>query len=64
MQRHHAYPRKWRYKNKGTTEIKMVEGKKHRAYHLLCGDMHPIEALKYIVENFLPSNIEVNAREL
>ncbi len=42
----------------------MVEGKKHRAYHLLCGDMHPIEALKYIVENFLPSNIEVNAREL
>lgn len=61
-QRHHTWPRKWRNRQNGTTEIKMVNGKAHRLFHQLVSDMHPIDAIQYLVENFLPSNITVEVR--
>ncbi len=64
VQRHHTYPHKWRHKQNGTTEVKMVNGKKHRAWHILVGDMNPRQALQYLAENFLPSNLQISVREL
>lgn len=61
-QRHHVFPRRWRNKENGTHEVKFVEGKKHRLFHQLTGDMSPEQAIKYIAETFLPSNIKVEVR--
>lgn len=64
MQRHHTYSKKFRNKTGGTHEIKIVDGKKHRAWHLLVADLSPKQAIEYIAKNFLPSNIEIQIREL
>ncbi|MDF1498509.1 MAG: hypothetical protein P1P85_04125 [Patescibacteria group bacterium] len=55
LSRHHTYPKKWR---NGNSEIKLVTDKEHRAWHILVGDEHPINAMKILANKFLPSDME------
>jgi hypothetical protein len=52
--KHHPYSK--RYRQYGT-ETKTVLIKEHRAYHELVGDKDPVNALCYIIMNFLPEKM-------
>jgi len=58
--RHHCFPKKDTRHDK---EIKIVDAEKHRRYHLLVGDMAPRQALRFIVKNFMPSEVEKTVLE-
>jgi len=52
--RHHPYPKKYR---KLGAETKRVDVREHQAYHQLVGDKDPINALCYIILNFMPDEM-------
>jgi len=54
LSKHHCYPKRFR---NGNTETKTVTIAEHRAWHLLVGDEHPINAMRILANKFLPSDM-------
>ena len=50
--RHHVFSKKYR---KYGTETKIVLISEHRAFHEISKNMHPADALCYIIRNFMPT---------
>lgn len=53
--RHHPYPKK---DTRHKTEIKIVNAELHRRYHYLVGDRAPRQAIRLIIKNFMPKDVE------
>lgn len=53
--RHHPYPKKYR---KLGTETKIVDSRKHAAWHIIVQDLDPVNALCYVILNFMPTEFE------
>jgi len=59
--KHHPYSKKHRQFG---TETKRVKIDEHRAYHQLVGDKDPINALCYIILNFMPEDMKPLMQEV
>ena len=59
--RHHVYSK--RHRQYGT-ETKTVLISEHQAYHEISKDMHPVDALCYIIRNFLPTEFAPLMKEV
>jgi hypothetical protein len=52
--RHHVYPK--RYRQYGT-QTKIVDARKHNAFHQIVEDKDPVNALCYIILHFMPDEM-------
>jgi len=52
--RHHVYPKRYR---KYGSQTKIVDAKKHNAFHQIVEDKDPVNALCFIILHFMPDEM-------